>query len=82
MILETGIIGLICYCSFFVRVALKSVAVYRTNKHRELECRLAELMSIISLVLIIYNASLRTEAGYMVYFVLALPFINDRTPNR
>lgn len=78
MFLETGIAGLLCYCTFFVQVFFQSLKVYRANKERKIECQLAQILAIISLLIIVYNSSLRTEAGYMMFFVLALPFIQNR----
>ena len=40
--------------------------------------QVALIMSVLSIILIVYNASLRAEAGYMVYFVLALPFVGAK----
>ena len=74
-ILETGIVGLAIYLLFFMQVF---VAAHRQDRARAtdvLYCQLAKVMAIVALVLIVYNASMRTEAGYMVYFVLALPFM-------
>lgn len=75
MYLETGWIGLVFYWGFFVlvyfrvrRIERKSDAAIRTY------CRIARIMAILCVGISIYNSSLRTEAGYMAYFVLAVPF--------
>ena len=44
-----------------------------------LNTQAALIMSIVSVILIFYNSSMRTEVGYMVYFVLALPFISRKS---
>lgn len=33
---------------------------------------------ILCIIISVYNSSLRTEAGYMVYFVLAIPFVFNK----
>lgn len=75
MYLETGWIGLVFYWGFFVlvyfrvrRIERKSDAEIRTY------CRIARIMAVLCVGISIYNSSLRTEAGYMAYFVLAVPF--------
>lgn len=77
--LETGMIGLVIYCAFFV-------AVYIQAKKREdkKQCRkewgqMARIAAILGLILIIYNSSMRSEEAYLLYFVLSLPFIERRS---
>ena len=40
-------------------------------------CRFAKIMAVVAVMMLVYNASMRMEAGYMIYFTLALPFIGD-----
>lgn len=75
MYLECGWIGLSFYFGFFVLVYFR---VQKIEKHSEgivvSYCRIAKIMAILCMIISIYNSSLRTEAGYMAYFVLAIPF--------
>ena len=79
--LETGYLGLIFYFGFFL-------GCYRCIRRMErrnadpLFCRLAKIMAICCPLIAIYNASLRGESGYMVYFILALPFLSDTATTR
>lgn len=73
--LETGYLGLVIYSSFFVVCFLQACKRYKTGVGNLLYNRLAIMMSLLCVVLMVYNASLRTEPGYMIYFVLATPFI-------
>lgn len=75
MFLENGYIGLLIYVSFFTTCFWKSRKILRMKSQDPIFAQMGVIMSLICLMLIIYNSSLRTEAGYMVYFVLALPFI-------
>lgn len=75
LFLETGFIGLITYISFFVLCIVFSFIQIKRNTGNKFFCQMAIIMSILSMILIFYNASLRIESGYMVYFVLALPFL-------
>ena len=76
MYLECGWIGLIFFFGFFAMAYFKIKAIERSGtldvKH---VCRVARIMAVLCVVISIYNSSLRTEAGYMAYFVLATPFV-------
>lgn len=74
LFIETGVIGFLIYCSFFVISLVKSVRGLRNNSN-ESYCQLAIVMSVMCFVFLVYNASLRTDIAYLVYFVLALPFV-------
>lgn len=73
--IETGFVGLLLFSTFFVVCLVKSVIALRREEGNLLFNQMGIIMSILCLVLMFYNSSLRTEAGYMIYFVLALPFI-------
>ncbi len=74
--LETGWIGLIFYFGFFVLVYHRVGKIQKTvHGEAACYCLLAKIMAIMCVIISVYNSSLRTEAGYMVYFVLAIPFI-------
>lgn len=77
--LETGYVGLIFYFGFFVLVYLgiekierRSEGVVKSN------CRTAKIVAILCIIISVYNSSMRHEAAYMAYFVLAIPFALDR----
>ena len=75
MYLETGYIGLVFYWGFF---ALVFAGAHRIEKRSEgitkTYCRIAKIMAVMCVIITVYNSSLRAEAGYMAYFVLAIPF--------
>ena len=77
--LETGWIGLICYYSFF---ALVFFNVWKIEKRSEgvtkTYCRVTRILALCCMVIAIYNSSLRTEAGYMMFYALAVPFALNR----
>lgn len=72
--LETGYVGLLFFYGFYG-------LIYYCAARREkrggnlLYCQIAKVMALCSVLLGIYNTSLRLESGYMVYFTLALPFL-------
>lgn len=79
MYLECGYAGLVFYWGFFVLVYFK---IRKMERHAEGEmiscCRFARILAILCVVISVYNGSLRMEAGYMAYFVLAIPFAYHR----
>lgn len=77
--LETGWIGLLFYWGFF---ALMFFTVWKIEKSLDQKekpyCVMVRIISVLCIVVSVYNSSLRTEAGYMVFFVLAIPFVLSR----
>lgn len=76
--LETGIIGMLIYLSFFATCFINSLKQIIQHKGNILFCKMAMILSIVSVILFVYNQSIRIESGYMVYFVLALPFLANQ----
>ncbi len=79
LFLEVGYIGLILFISFFFLCFLLTVKQMKRCNANKLHCQLAIIMCILAAMLIFYNAALRADVGYMVYFILALPFISNKT---
>ena len=76
MYLETGYMGLVFYFGFFVLVFFGARRIERrSDGNIKTYCRMAKIMAVCCAMIAVYNSSLRTEAGYMAYFILALPFI-------
>ncbi len=75
--LETGYIGLLYTFAFFIMCFFFAVKNFKVAGERSLFSQMSIIMSVFSVLLIFYNSSLRTEAGYIVYFVLALPLISQ-----
>ena len=76
LFLETGFVGLFLFLFFFVMVFVLSYKKSKQESANMLFCQMGMIMSIVCFILTFYNSSLRTETGYMAYFVLALPFVN------
>jgi len=77
--LEMGLIGLILYVTFFVLVYRGASSRRKSHQSEEVYCQCAKVLVVVSLILIVYNQSMRTEAAYMMYFMLALPFIQMKS---
>ena len=76
--LEMGWIGLIFFFGFFVLHYVVTAKLEKTGKCNVLHCKLARIVAISCILVGVYNSSLRTEVGYMAYFVLALPFMQRK----
>ena len=78
--------GYAALCFFFGFFALVFFGAGRLEKQAGAEgkrrCRMAKIMAVLCCMMAVYNASLRTEAAYLVYFVLALPFAGERGKER
>ena len=80
MFLETGYIGLLMYLGFFVLCFFQARKRKEEGTGNKLFCQMAMIMSVLCCIYAFYNSALRIEAAYMIYFVLALPFIKQETP--
>lgn len=74
LFLETGYIGLFSYLMFYVICYFLARHHMKQGKANPLFCRMSMLMSLLCIVMVFYNSSLRTEAAYMSFFILAMPF--------
>lgn len=72
--LETGFAGLAFFFGFFIMAFLGMRKIAKANPERRDVCVFAQIVAVVCCAVAVYNSSLRTEAGYMAYFVLALPF--------
>ena len=76
LFLETGFVGLALYASFFVASFFVSRKLKKLEMADEFACQMSIILSVISLILLVYNSSLRMEIGFMLFFFLALPIIS------
>lgn len=75
---EMGAIGLFFFFGFFL-VVLWNIRKqpFRTREMKEVG-QWAQIVAILCLFIGIYNASLRTDAAYMIYLVLSFPFLKEK----
>lgn len=78
LFLEVGYMGIIMYVAFIVMCFIFALKRLKSNEGNKLFCQMAMVMSVLCVILVFYNSSLRAEAGYIAYFILALPFINKK----
>ena len=74
--IETGYVGMSIVLLFFVIVMLCAIHLKKRNTGDEMLAEMAIVMCIVCVALFFYNSSLRTDIGYVAYFVLALPFVS------
>ena len=71
MLIETGVVGLIIYIISFLML-------FFNIKRDALYASISKCMCLIAIILMIYNESLKTEAGYMIFFLIAIGFSGKR----
>lgn len=76
MYLENGLLGLCFLFGFFVLIVFFCYKRIKREKNEDI-CRLAIVCAVIGIMNLVYNNSLRTEAGYMLYLVCAFPFLRN-----
>lgn len=78
LFLELGFAGLIIYISLFCMVAmtaLQNSKKYKLTEEEKFWNQVAAVVSLCCIFFMLYNNCLRTEAAYMLYFVLSFPFV-------
>lgn len=81
MFLETGYFGLTVYIGFYIICFVFARKNMKNKTSNELFCQISMLMSLICIIMVFYNSALRTEAAYIAFFALALPFAKSDTSN-
>lgn len=76
--LETGYCGLLINLCFYGMCFAFTLKRLKRGEGVVLFNQMAIIMSMICVLLTFYNSSLRTETGYIAYFVLALSLIGDK----
>lgn len=73
--LETGWAGLLFYWGFFLLLGIRIHKMEKYDPQTDItRCRIAKILVCFALALSVYNASLRAESAYMLYYALAVPF--------
>ena len=78
--LETGYVGLCFFFGFYIILFWEIDKQEKREKQGEssvVYCHIAKVLAIMCILIAIYNSTLRTEAAYMLYFVMAIPFLCD-----
>ena len=75
LFLETGYMGLAFFYGFFLLVYWLGGRIAKNKDCDRIYCQMSAIAALCGVMIGFYNSSLRTEAGYMLYFVLAFPMI-------
>lgn len=84
--IETGTVGLVLYELFFLRVFIYSRKInkriaseYSGEFSQQLRCvvQVSGITAVLCVVNSVYNSALNMDAGYMVYFIFAIPAVVD-----
>lgn len=72
LFLETGLIGLLSYILFFIDVARNALMRMKQLAGYKYHAVIVIVMSALAIAITCYNATLRIECAYMIFFVLAI----------
>ena len=75
--LETGFAGLLMFFGIFVFIMALAIK-YRRVKELNSYSIFTLIMSVMAMMNIVYNSSLRREISFLVFFTLSLLFIKIR----
>ena len=78
LFLEVGLIGIVLYIGFFcfvAGVAYQNTKRYKLSEEEKFWNQVSAVVALCCVFFMMYNNCLRTEAAYLIYFVLALPFV-------
>lgn len=75
--LETGYVGLILFFGIFIFIMALAIK-YRRIKELNSYSIFTLIMSVMAMMNIVYNSSLRREISFLVFFTLAMLFIKIR----
>ncbi len=81
LILETGLVGMGMYIYFFVQLFLSTWKMSKDRHQNIVYCQISMISAVMCGFLFILNASLRVESGFMMFFILALPFVYHNNKN-
>lgn len=75
LFLENGFLGLGLYFTFFIVCIVLTIKKHINKTGNPIFCKLAMIIALLSIGISFYDSSLRSDAAYLFYFVLALPFV-------
>lgn len=78
LFLETGWVGLISYVLIFVGIFIDAFLVGLKNK-ATIVFRSTQMLAILAVLTLAYNSSLRMDAAYIFFGILAIPFTASDT---
>lgn len=79
LILETGLVGMGLYLFFFIQIFFTSWKMSKEETSmKTVHCRMSMICAVLCCFLFVLDSSLRTEAAFMMFFVLAIPFIRGK----
>ncbi|EGC90820.1 conserved domain protein [Turicibacter sp. HGF1] len=73
MYLENGLVGLCFLFGFFIIIGVQNL-MSTNNRHLKFYKQICLLCCLVGILNIFYNISMRLESGYMLYFILAIPY--------
>lgn len=74
---DGGYVGLVIYIMIFISILIKNII--KNNKLKNDMIQVSLICTVLSIVFIFYNQTLRVESmGYCMFFIMSIPYIFDK----
>lgn len=79
LLLETGVLGMLLYISYFVVNYFVFLRYHRTKVDMDALVYVGGIFNIIAVLCLFYNTTLRSEiSNYLIFFILSIPIIYNK----
>lgn len=83
ILLQQGVIGMILYIMLYIAIFVAVLRKYKTeNNLSKSQMQITLVLCVMAFIINIYDTSLVGKGGYLFFYILSLPFINNMSQKR
>lgn len=83
ILLQQGVIGMILYIMLYIAIFVAVFRKYKTeNNLSKSQMQMTLVLCVMAFIINIYDTSLVGKGGYLFFYILSLPFINNMSQKR
>lgn len=83
ILLQQGVIGMILYIMLYIAIFVAVLRKYKTENHlSKSQMQMTLVLCVMAFIINIYDTSLVGKGGYLFFYILSLPFINNMSQKR
>ena len=83
ILLQQGVIGMILYIMLYIAIFVAVLRKYKTeNNLSKSQMQMTLVLCVMAFIINIYDTSLVGKGGYLFFYILSLPFINNMSQKR
>ena len=83
ILLQQGVIGMILYIMLYIAIFVAVLRKYKTeNNLSKSQMQMTLVLCVMAFIINIYDTSLLGKGGYLFFYILSLPFINNMSQKR